>query len=327
MGQDDSGTEGPLGILCGGGSIPLAVADGGRSAAGVGSCCSRLRGFADPQRVAGYPHCWIAFGQVGCFCRSPDAEGCRDLVWSVASVRPGDCGNCGSTGTPWSRCRASSARFRGGDDHLLSGPRAASSRRTDFACSAAHEVAPDIRCRRARSAAQPADRGGRRRHRTRLGVDALRIETVRCRPGRCHRKRPRAGGRSDGRHRRNAARIADLREAGRIRLAPRARACSSRRRRPARSDASICRRSGPRRCSMRSQARLAGIAVVAGGTIVAEPERLVEAADRNGLFVVGVRSRGGRRRRCHRRQISARTLRSTYSSSRGRNPATGWARR
>jgi DUF1009 family protein len=36
-----------------------------------------------------------------------------------------------------------------------------------------------------------------------------------------------------------------------------------------------------------ARAGLAGIAVVAGGTIVAEPQRLVEAADSNGLFVLG----------------------------------------
>jgi DUF1009 family protein len=39
-------------------------------------------------------------------------------------------------------------------------------------------------------------------------------------------------------------------------------------------------------------AGLAGIAVVAGSTMVAEPERLVAAADRAGVFVVGVTADG-----------------------------------
>ena len=38
------------------------------------------------------------------------------------------------------------------------------------------------------------------------------------------------------------------------------------------------------------RAGLAGIAVLAGSTIVAEPARLVELADRNAIFVVGVPS-------------------------------------
>ena len=34
--------------------------------------------------------------------------------------------------------------------------------------------------------------------------------------------------------------------------------------------------------------RLAGIAVIAGNTLVAEPQAMVEAADKAGLFVVGL---------------------------------------
>jgi DUF1009 family protein len=36
-----------------------------------------------------------------------------------------------------------------------------------------------------------------------------------------------------------------------------------------------------------ARAGLAGIAVVAGGTVIAEPERLVQAADRANIFVIG----------------------------------------
>jgi DUF1009 family protein len=36
------------------------------------------------------------------------------------------------------------------------------------------------------------------------------------------------------------------------------------------------------------RARLAGIAVVSGTTVIAEPERAVSEADRAGIFVVGV---------------------------------------
>jgi hypothetical protein len=36
-----------------------------------------------------------------------------------------------------------------------------------------------------------------------------------------------------------------------------------------------------------ARAGLAGIAVVAGGTVIAEPERLVQAADQANIFVIG----------------------------------------
>jgi DUF1009 family protein len=44
---------------------------------------------------------------------------------------------------------------------------------------------------------------------------------------------------------------------------------------------------GPGTVTRAAAAGLAGIAVIAGATIVAEPQRLVEEADRAGLFVVG----------------------------------------
>jgi DUF1009 family protein len=46
---------------------------------------------------------------------------------------------------------------------------------------------------------------------------------------------------------------------------------------------------GPRTVEGAARAGLAGIAVVAGSTIVAEPDRIAAAADRERLFVVGVR--------------------------------------
>jgi DUF1009 family protein len=46
---------------------------------------------------------------------------------------------------------------------------------------------------------------------------------------------------------------------------------------------------GPRTVEKAAQAKLAGIAVAAGETIIAEPLRVAEAADRAGLFVVGRR--------------------------------------
>ena len=125
------------------------------------------------------------------------------------------------------------------------------------------------------------------------GLALLRAdEPVRHRPGRGRRQQPGAGGGGSGGHRPDAG-------AGR-RAAPRrphphagwASASWSRPPRSARTIASICRRSAPRPSSAASAAGLAGIAVVAGSTIVAEPERIAAAADRAGMFVIGVSADG-----------------------------------
>src|SRR5262249_60695551 len=80
---DDS----PLAIICGGGSLPFAVADtvGNRGRRVV---LFAIRGWADPRRVANYPHHWAAVGQFGWFCRLARQEGCRDVGFIGSRVRP-----------------------------------------------------------------------------------------------------------------------------------------------------------------------------------------------------------------------------------------------
>jgi DUF1009 family protein len=45
---------------------------------------------------------------------------------------------------------------------------------------------------------------------------------------------------------------------------------------------------GPQTIAGAANAGLAGIAVVAGGGIMAEPDRVAQAADRAGIFIVGI---------------------------------------
>ena len=45
---------------------------------------------------------------------------------------------------------------------------------------------------------------------------------------------------------------------------------------------------GPRTVEGAARARLAGIAIAAGNTIVAEPQAMIAAADAAGLFVTGL---------------------------------------
>ncbi|MGC1670196.1 MAG: DUF1009 domain-containing protein, partial [Pseudolabrys sp.] len=82
-----AGEEGPLAMLCGGGSLPVAVADkvtaGGRSVV-----LFPLRGAAEGTAVERFPHHWIHIGQIGKFLRLARAAGCRDVVFIGALVRP-----------------------------------------------------------------------------------------------------------------------------------------------------------------------------------------------------------------------------------------------
>src|SRR5258708_6074415 len=133
--------EGPLGIICGGGAIPLAVAAAVQRR-GRRVMLFALRGFVDAKAVAAYPHCWIAVGQFGRFRRLARAEGCRDLVLVGGLVRPA----IRQVRLDWATLvempRILRA-FRGGDDHLLTGiGRILES--DGFRLLGAHEVAPDI---------------------------------------------------------------------------------------------------------------------------------------------------------------------------------------
>ena len=100
--------------------MPFAVADSlsrARPHAGAVRAEGRLR---SEQAVARFRHHWISVGQLGRATRLFRSEGCRDLVFIGALVRPAlseirlDWGTLRAIGQIWTA-------FRGGDDHLLSG--------------------------------------------------------------------------------------------------------------------------------------------------------------------------------------------------------------
>ncbi len=133
--------DGPLAIISGGGSLPFAVADAA-ARRGRRAVLFALRGCADPERVVAYPHHWVGFGQFGAFCRLAAREGCRDVVFIGAVVRP----------ALWqirpdlktlAQLPKVFAMFRGGDDHLLTGI-AKVFEENGFRLIGAHQVAPDI---------------------------------------------------------------------------------------------------------------------------------------------------------------------------------------
>ena len=275
-------TEEPLAIICGGGSLPFAVADAVHRR-GRRVVLFPIRGFGDVAAVEPYPHHWIALGQVGRFCKLARAEGCRDVVLVGGLVRP-----------PITQVRfdwGSLAHlahiirsFHGGDDHLLTGV-GRIFEIEGFRLLGAHEVAPDI--------AAPLGAVGRHRpdgdaeRDIDLGFSLL-AATSPFDIGQAAvvaRARVLAVEAAEGTDA-MLERIGTLREIGRIGL-PRGVGVlvkAPKRRQDRRYDLPSI---GPNTLAKAAQAGLAGVAVVAGATIMAEPQRLVDAADRGGLFVVG----------------------------------------
>src|SRR5665213_4446919 len=108
-----------LAIICGGGTLPVALADAAKRR-GRRVVLFPLRPWADPQLVAAYPHHWCWIGQWKRFMRLAAAEGCSDVTFIGTVTRP----------SLWKirpdflvlRLMPQMARlYRGGDDHLQSG--------------------------------------------------------------------------------------------------------------------------------------------------------------------------------------------------------------
>jgi UDP-2,3-diacylglucosamine hydrolase len=282
--------EGPLAIVCGGGSLPFAVADaaarGGRRVV-----LFAIRGHADPVRVDRYPHHWTVLGKLGWFFRTARREGCRDVVFIGSLVRPA----IWQIRTDWTTLRLLPrifGLFRGGDNHLLSGITKIFEEQ-GFRLVGAHEIAPEILMPEGLlgslhpserdhgdiaqglallSATGPFDIGQA------VVVADTRVLAVEAAEG------------TD----QMLARIADLRQSRRIVTATHRGVLvkAAKRGQDRRVDLPSI---GPRTIEGAARAGLAGIAIVAGSAIVAEPERIAAAADRAQLFIMGVRGETGDR--------------------------------
>ncbi len=274
--------QGPLALICGGGTLPLAVADIVASR-GRKVVLFALRGAAEGTAVERFPHHWIYIGQIGKFLRLARAAGCRDVVFIGSLVRP----------SLWqvhpdlkglSILPRVLAAFRGGDNHLLSGM-GKLLEEEGFRLLGAHEVAPEILVPEGTLGhVQASDRD---RADIALGFDYLRatgpfdVGQAVVVAGK-HVLAVEAAEGTD----QMLARIAELRANGRVR-APSGSGVlvkAPKRGQDLRYDMPSI---GPQTIEGVARAGLAGIAVVAGATIIAEPERLVAAADRAKLFVVG----------------------------------------
>jgi DUF1009 family protein len=280
--ERSAGSESPLAIICGSGMVPYAVADAAIRR-GRRVVLFALRGWANPQAVASYPHNWIALGQFGRFRRLAQAEGCQDVALIGGLQRP----SFTNIRLDWATLKLMPrlfGAFRGGDNHLLS-ELVGVFENSGFRVLGAHEVAPEI----------TAPLGTMGRHQPGSDVEedidrgfALIAAMSPFDVGQAAviaRGRVLAVEAAEGTDA-MLDRVALLRESGRIAL-PRGASVlvkAPKRRQDRRLDLPSI---GPDTVARAAKAGLAGIAVVAGATVVAEPQRLIEAADRDGLFVVG----------------------------------------
>jgi DUF1009 family protein len=273
----------PVGLIAGGGVMPFAVADS-LAARGIDSVLFALKGACDPAAVQRFRHRWIAVGQFGKAAKLFRAEGCRDLVFIGTLVRPA----LSELRLDWGTLRAFPllwAAFRGGDDHLLSGI-GRIFEKDGFRMVGIKDVAPDLlmprgcATRAAPDAAANADIARGREVLAALGpFDVGQAAAVI--DGHVVAVEDIEG--TDG----LLARVARLRSEGRIRAkagrgvlvkAPKGT-------QDLRFDLPAI---GPRTIEGVVKAQLAGLAAVAGNTIVAEPQTMIEAADAAGVFVTGL---------------------------------------
>jgi len=273
----------PVGLIAAGGVMPFAVADS-LVARGLTPVLFAIRGACDERQAARFRHHWISVGQLGRATNLFRREGCRDLMFIGALVRPSlseirvDWGTLRAMGKIWTS-------FRGGDDHLLSGIGRILEEQ-GFRMVGIKDAAPDLlmplgcvtgakpdsiaeadiaKGRQVLAALSPFDIG-----QAAVVIDGhvVGIEDIEG---------------TDG----LLARIAELRAQDRIRekagrgvlvKAPKVG-------QDLRYDLPTV---GPRTVQGAAHAKLAGIAVISGNTVVAEPQALITSADRAGLFVTGL---------------------------------------
>ena len=275
--------ESPLAVMCGGGSLPLAVADH-VAARGRRVVLFPLHGAAVPDGFAGRPHHWLYMGQVGKFLKIARAEGCRDLVFIGSLVRP----SVWKVRPDWRILTALPrvfAAYRGGDDHLLSSI-ARWVEEYGFHLLGAHEVAPEILLPPGLFGRVAIDDDARAD--IALGLDYLRTAgafdigqavVVADR----HIVAVEAAEGTDA----MLSRVAEMRASGRLRAGA-GKGVLVKAVKPGQDRRFDLPSIGPRTVEGVARAGLGGIAMTAGEAIVAEPEELVLAADRAGIFVLGV---------------------------------------
>lgn len=274
---------GPVAIICGGGTFPFTVADAlirnGRQVV-----LFALRDWADPERVKNYPHHWAHVVQLGRFLRLARREGCRDVIFIGTLVRPSLRQLINFDLATLRVIPRAIRHFHGGDDHLLTGM-AKMLEDHGFRLLGAHEVAPEILVAEGKLGQfGPSERDvadiqyGLEVLRTIGPLDIGQAVVVANR----HVIAVEAAEGTD----QMVARVAELRRTKRFR-APLGTGVLIKAPKPGQDRRFDLPSIGPRTIEGVVDAGLAGIAVIAGGTIVAEPQIVVQKADQARVFVAG----------------------------------------
>jgi hypothetical protein len=273
-----------LAIICGGGSFPGAVADAvarrGRRPVMFG-----LKGWADAAVIERYAHYWIPIGQAGRFFRLAKAENCREVLFIGTVLRP----PITQLRLDWQTIKAMPRlvrAYRGGDDKLISGV-AKIAESGGLKVVGVKDVAPEVFV--------PEGVLGRRQPTERDRADIARALKVIAALG------PFDVGQAAIVADNNVlavegaegtdnllARIAELRRLGRVTLPPGV-GVLVKAPKPGQDRRFDLPSIGPRTIENVARAGLAGLAVTAGSTMIAEPEKVTAAADREGIFFAGVR--------------------------------------
>ena len=263
--------------------LPFAAAAAIRKR-GIDPFLFAIRGFCDPERVVDFRHHWIALGQVGRLTRLMRAEGCRDIVFLGGLVRPALSEIRLDLGT-LRAIPAIAKAMRGGDDHLLRGI-AGIFEQHGFRLVGIKDVAPDLLMpegsitRLAPDADMKADIAKGRELLSALGpydvgqavvvIDghAVGVEDIEG---------------TDG----LLTRVARLRREGRIRTKPGRGVLvkAPKVNQDLRFDLPTL---GPKTVEGLVAAGLAGAGIVAGQSLIADPQIMIAQADKAGVFVVGL---------------------------------------
>jgi DUF1009 family protein len=278
-----TGISSPVGLIAGGGVMPFAVAES-LTARGIDSVVFALKGACDPRAAERFRHHWISVGQLGRAERLFRAENCRNLVFIGTLVRPA----LSEIRLDWATLRAIWrvwAAFRGGDDHLLSGI-GRILEQDGFRMVGIKDVAPDLLMPEGCVTRKVPDENAAAD--IAKGRDVLRAlspfdigQAVIVIDGHVVGVEDIEG--TDG----LLARVAHLRAEGRIR-AKTGRGVLVKAPKSGQDLRFDLPTMGPRTVEGAALASLAGIAIVAGNTIVVEPQTMIEAADAAGVFVTGL---------------------------------------
>jgi DUF1009 family protein len=265
MNSAASDISSPVGVIAGGGALPFAVADS-LSQRGIAPVLFALRGACDPARVERFRHHWISVGQLGRATKLFRSEGCRDLIFIGTLLRPA----LSEIRLDWGTVR--------GIGRILE--------QDGFRMVGIRDIAPDILMPEgniARAMPDPAATADIAKGREVLGAlgpfdigqavvviggHVVAVEDIEG---------------TDG----LLARVARLREAGRIR-AKSGRGVLVKAPKSGQDLRFDLPTVGAKTIEGVARAGLAGIAVIAGHTIAAEAQAMIEAADSAGLFIQGV---------------------------------------